>query len=356
MGSERHEELMGRCLDLALNGIGSVAPNPMVGAVIVHNNRIIGEGYHARYGEAHAEVNAINSVKDKSLLKESTLYVSLEPCTHFGKTPPCADRIVEEGIPRVVVAMPDPNPVVNGRGVEMLRQHGVEVTVGVLEERARELNRQYIVHQTKQRPYVVLKWAQTLDGFIDRIRDGADQPAEWITNEQARMMVHKWRSEHQAIMVGTNTVEADNPQLNVRYWHGKNPTRVVIDRRLRLSAKAHVFDGSQPTLLFTGNNSNALTRRNEFAGIEKLEVISLDFAKEVEGQILKELSSRQISSILVEGGGAFLSSFVKKNLWDEARIFVGNKFFGTGIKAPAAEGTLHSFDQIGNSKLFVYRR
>lgn len=356
MGSEIHEVYMGRCLDLALNGIGNVAPNPMVGAVIVYNNRIIGEGYHARYGEAHAEVNAINSVKDKSLLKDSTLYVSLEPCTHFGKTPPCTDRIVEEGIPRVVVAMADPNPVVNGRGVEMLRQHGVEVTVGVLEERAQELNRQYIIYQTKQRPYVVLKWAQTLDGFIDRLREGASQPAEWITNEQARMMVHKWRSEHQAIMVGTNTVEADNPQLNVRYWHGKNPTRVVIDRRLRLNAKAHVFDGSQPTLLFTGNNSSALTRRNEFAGIDKLEIISMDFARDVETQILKELSERHISSMLVEGGGSFLSSFVKKGLWDEARIFVGNKFFGTGIKAPAAEGRLHSFEQIGNCKLFVYRR
>lgn len=354
METKLHDTYMGRCLDLAQNGRGYVAPNPMVGAVIVHNNRIIGEGYHARYGEAHAEVNAINSVKDKSLLKDSTLYVSLEPCTHYGKTPPCTNRIMEEGIPRVVVAMVDPNPVVAGKGIEVLRQNGVDVTVGIREDEAKELNRAYITYQTKQRPYVVLKWAQTLDGYIDRYR--ANGECEWITNERARMLVHKWRSEHPAIMVGTNTVDADNPRLNVRCWSGNNPLRVVVDRRLRLPAKANVFDGSQPTLLITGNNSQALSRRNEFAGIEGLEIISMDFAKEVEVQILKELAQRRVTSMLVEGGGAFISSFVKKNLWDEARVFVGNKFFGGGINAPTVAGNLHSFDEIGDSKLFIYRR
>ncbi|MCB8963753.1 MAG: bifunctional diaminohydroxyphosphoribosylaminopyrimidine deaminase/5-amino-6-(5-phosphoribosylamino)uracil reductase RibD [Bacteroidales bacterium] len=347
---------MQRCLELALNGMGNVAPNPMVGAVIVRNNQIIGEGYHAHYGEAHAEVNAINSVKDKALLKDSTIYVSLEPCSHYGKTPPCTDRIIEQGIPNVVVATTDPNPKVSGRGIEILRQNGCNVTVGVLEDEAKELNRRFITYHTKKRPYVILKWAQTIDGFIDAVRQPTD-PVEplWITNEHARTLVHRWRSEEQAVLVGTNTVERDNPRLNVRNWCGRSPVRVVVDRKLRLSTDSHIFDGSQPTLLFVGNNSSSLARKSEFAGIANLEMITIDFVKGIEAQILKELAIRDIVSVIIEGGATILGSFIQKNLWDEARVFVGSKFFGDGVKAPLFKGAYSTFDEIGDSKLFVYR-
>lgn len=345
---------MSRCLELALNGRGNVSPNPMVGAVIVHNGLIIGEGYHAQCGESHAEINAINSVNDRALLKDSTLYVTLEPCSHYEKTPPCTDRILEEQIPRVVVGTMDPNPKVLGRGIEVLRQHGVEVTVGVLETRARNLNRAFHTFHTKQRPYIILKWAQTLDGFID-IKRSATEPPVWITNELARSLVHKWRSEEPAIMVGTNTIENDNPQLSVRSWNGKNPIRVVIDRRLRLSKEANVFDGTQPTILFIGNNNNALQRKHEFVSIPNIEIITLDFAKSIEDQILNELTAKNIISVIIEGGARLINSFVKRGLWDEARIFIGNKFFGDGVKAPTLTGELLTFDEIGNSQLFVYQ-
>lgn len=354
--SELDRMYMQRCLELAMNGIGNVAPNPMVGAVIVHNNKIIGEGFHAHYGEAHAEVNAINSVKDKSLLKDSTMYISLEPCSHYGKTPPCTDRIIELGIPNVVVATTDPNPKVSGRGIDILRQQGCNVTVGVLEDEAVELNRRFITYHTQKRPYVILKWAQTIDGFIDAIRQPSD-PIEpiWITNEHARSLVHRWRSEEQAILVGTNTVERDNPHLNVRNWCGRAPIRVVVDRKLRLPKESHVFDGSQTTLLFMGNNSSSLARKPEFSGIPNLEMITIDFVKGIEAQILKELGNRDIISVIVEGGATLLNSFIQKGLWDEARVFVGNKFFGDGVKAPLFKGNPVTFDEIGDSKLFVYR-
>jgi len=354
--SELDRMYMQRCLEIALNGIGNVAPNPMVGAVIVHNNKIIGEGFHAHYGEAHAEVNAINSVKDKSLLKDSTMYISLEPCSHYGKTPPCTDRIIELGIPNIVVATTDPNPKVSGRGIDILRQQGCNVTVGVLEDEAVELNRRFITYHTKKRPYVILKWAQTIDGFIDAIRQPSD-PIEpiWITNEHARSLVHRWRSEEQAILVGTNTVERDNPHLNVRNWCGRAPIRVVVDRKLRLPKESHVFDGSQTTLLFMGNNSSSLARKPEFSGIPNLEMITIDFVKGIEAQILKELGNRDIISVIVEGGATLLNSFIQKGIWDEARVFVGNKFFGDGVKAPLFRGNPVTFDEIGDSKLFVYR-
>ncbi len=354
--TELHLKYMARCMELAVGGQGSVAPNPMVGAVIVHDGKIIGEGFHAVFGQAHAEVNAINSVSDKSLLKDSTLYVSLEPCSHYGKTPPCTDRIMEYGIPRVVIATSDPNPKVAGRGIEILRQNGVDVTVGVLEEEARDLNRRFITIHVKKRPYVILKWAQTMDGFIDKNRlPNEPVGVNWITNELARSLVHRWRSEEQAVIVGTNTVEKDNPMLNVRSWSGKSPLRVVIDRKLRLPRESNVFDGSQPTILFTGNNSSAIARKAEFVEIENLEIITIDFVKGVEAQILKELQERDIISVIIEGGALFINNFIQKNLWDEARVFIGNKFFGEGVKAPTLKGQMISNDDVGDSKLFVYR-
>ncbi|MDD2549432.1 MAG: bifunctional diaminohydroxyphosphoribosylaminopyrimidine deaminase/5-amino-6-(5-phosphoribosylamino)uracil reductase RibD [Bacteroidales bacterium] len=347
---------MHRCLELALNGLGNVAPNPMVGAVIVFNNKIIAEGYHVELGKEHAERIAINSVKDRGLLKESTLYVSLEPCSHFGKTPPCANLIVESGIKRVVVATRDSNPKVQGRGIELMSNAGIEVVEGVMEEEAREQNRRFFVFHKKRRPYVILKWAQTLDGYIDAVRKPSDPIAPiWVTNELSRKVVHRWRSEEQAILIGTNTVAKDNPRLNVRSWSGRSPFRVVLDRKLRLPSTMNVYDGSLPTLVFIGNNSSAASKRQTFASISGLELQTIDFARGVEDQVLTELYERGILSIIIEGGAMLIGSFVKKNYWDEARVFVGNKFFGDGVKAPELSGEFFSYDEIGDSKLFTYR-
>jgi len=357
MDRQRIDEIfMARCLELARCGEGSVSPNPMVGAVVVHDGKIIGEGYHIKHGQAHAEVNAIAAVKDKSLLPESTIYVNLEPCSHFGKTPPCADLIKDMRIPRVVVASTDPNPLVAGRGVDTLRKAGRDVTVGVLEQEALELNRRFYTFHTQKRPYVILKWAQTLDGYIDAIRKEGDPIAPiWITNELSRRLVHKWRSDEQAIMVGTNTVEKDNPKLNVRDWSGSSPLRVVLDRKLRLPASSSVYDGSVPTLVFMGNNASASQRKPELQSIPELELLTIDFAKSIEQQVLTELYQRGVLSVIVEGGAALINNFVRKNLWDESRIFVGNTFFGDGVKAPNLTGELYTYDEIGDSKLFTYR-
>lgn len=357
MDRQRIDEIfMARCLELARCGEGSVSPNPMVGAVVVHDGKIIGEGYHIKHGQAHAEVNAIAAVKDKSLLPESTIYVNLEPCSHFGKTPPCADLIKDMRIPRVVVASTDPNPLVAGRGVDTLRKAGCDVTVGVLEQEALELNRRFYTFHIQKRPYVILKWAQTLDGYIDAIRKEGDPIAPiWITNELSRRLVHKWRSDEQAIMVGTNTVEKDNPKLNVRDWSGSSPLRVVLDRKLRLPASSSVYDGSVPTLVFMGNNASASQRKPELQSIPELELLTIDFAKSIEQQVLTELYQRGVLSVIVEGGAALINNFVRKNLWDESRVFVGNTFFGDGVKAPNLTGELYSYDEIGDSKLFTYR-
>jgi diaminohydroxyphosphoribosylaminopyrimidine deaminase/5-amino-6-(5-phosphoribosylamino)uracil reductase len=347
---------MHRCLELAKKGMGNVAPNPMVGAVVVYNNTIVGEGFHKDYGQDHAERIAINSVKDKEQLSQSTLYVSLEPCSHFGKTPPCTDLIKESGIKRVVIATKDPNPKVLGRGTDVLKKAGCDVTVGVLEKESKELNRRFFVYHVKKRPYIILKWAQTLDGFIDAVRL-PNQPIApvWITNDLARTLVHRWRSEEQAILIGTNTVDKDNPRLDVRYWSGRSPLRIVMDRLLRISPESNVYDGSLPTLVFIGNNSSASARKANFASVPNLEMLTVDFAKGVETQVCKELFEREIVSLIIEGGAILMSSFIKRDLWDEARVFVGNKFFGDGIKAPTLNGKLFSYDQVGESKLFTYR-
>lgn len=347
---------MNRCLDLAKMGMGSVAPNPMVGAVLVYNKQIVAEGYHVEYGKAHAERNAINAVKSPDVIKDATLYISLEPCSHFGKTPPCTDLIIENGIKRVVVATKDPNPKVAGRGIEMLQKTGIDVVTGVLEKESRDLNRRFFTYHIKKRPYIILKWAQTLDGFVDNLRKPTDPIAPvWITNELARKLVHRWRSEEQAIMIGTNTIEKDNPQLSVREWSGKSPLRIVIDRKLRLPEESNVYDGSVPTLVVIGNNSSASGRKHSFASIPNLELFTVDFAKGVEKQILGEIYDRGIISVIIEGGAMLINSFVRQNFWDEARVFVGNRFFGDGVKAPSFNGVPHSYDQVGDSKLFTYR-
>jgi len=329
----QHDIYMRRCLELAQLGLGNVSPNPMVGAVIVHNDNIIGEGYHQKYGEPHAEVNAINKVINNfsnyaELLRQSTIYVSLEPCAHYGKTPPCADLIIKHQVPKVVVGCRDPFEQVNGKGIEKLQAAGIEVISGILEEECKWLNRRFFTRVQKHRPYIILKWAQTADGFFAP----ADGSQLWITGLESRKLVHQWRGEEDAILVGTNTVAIDNPQLNVRYGKGKLPKRIVIDRDLKLSRDLNVFDQSVETLVF-----NRI--KTEFDG--KIKYIALeDFERFVPQYILYQLYLQDIQSVIIEGGAKTLNSFIDAGLWDEARIFTGETVLNNGIEAPEVKGTI----------------
>ncbi len=340
-----HEIFMQRCFDLALLGVGDVAPNPMVGCVVVHDGRIIGEGYHQKYGQAHAEVNAIRSVQNTELLRQSTLYVSLEPCAHWGKTPPCSDLIIESRIPHVVIGTIDPFAKVAGKGIERMQKAGINVEVGVLEQECRELNRRFFTFHEKKRPYILLKWAQTLDGFIDTDRTETQHPT-WITNALCKRLVHKQRSEESAILIGTNTAEFDNPALTVREWKGNQPVRLVIDRKRRLSKELTVFDQKEQTWVFTEIQEE---------DVERLKFIRLDFGRDILPQMLTELYQRDILSVIVEGGSVLLSSFLQEDLWDEAYIYTGNQFFGKGVKAPEIAGKLFAFEQLDDCKLHVLR-
>lgn len=317
-----------RCLQLAELGAGYVAPNPMVGAVLVCDDKIIGEGYHRHYGEAHAEPNAINSVKDKDLLKQSTLYVNLEPCSHYGKTPPCADLIVSSGIPRVVIGTLDPNPKVAGRGVEILRKAGVEVVVGVLEAECRELNKRFFIFQEQKRPYVLLKWAQTQDGFMDRVRTTVTEPPLQISNSITRQLTHKMRSENQSILVGANTVLLDNPSLTVRNWSGKSPIRIGIDRQRRIPDNFNLLDGSISTIIFTEKDE---------VNKSHVEFVKIDFGTNSVKNILSEIYKRNIHSVLVEGGPTILNSFIESGLWDEANIEIAPLRIAEGMAAPVLQ-------------------
>lgn len=335
------ERFMQRALELAELGRGAVSPNPIVGCVIVHESRIIGEGWHRKYGEAHAEVNAIQSVDTRSLLKEATAYVTLEPCSHFGKTPPCADLLIQSGIRRVVVANLDSNPLVSGNGIRKLQQAGIEVKTGVLEEQARRFNCRFFTFIEKQRPYIILKWAETADGFIAR----ENYDSKWISGELSRKLVHKWRAEEDAIMIGTHTAHFDNPRLNVRDWSGKNPIRIAIDKQLRLSASLHLFDQSQPTILY-----NEL--RSEKAG--QIDYVSIQPNTEIVTMISKDLYNRKVQSLLIEGGSLLLNSFIQLQLWDEIRIFRSKQTFGSGIKAPKFNGKQISHTQIDQDNLVCF--
>lgn len=317
---------MQRCLEIAKAGMGYVAPNPMVGAVIVYDNRIIAEGYHKAFGQAHAEVNAIKSVKDNAILRKSTLYVNLEPCSHMGKTPPCSDLIIGKKIPRVVIGTIDPNSLVSGKGISKLANSQVTVKSGIHEKECRELNKRFFTFHEKNRPYVILKWAQTTDGYIDKIRkSGEDIGVNWISNPISRTLVHKWRAEEQAIMAGTNTIITDNPKLNVRYWKGSSPIRIILDQNLRIPQSANIYDKSSYTLIFNSRKSER---------IDNIEFIRIDFKKDVLPEILSQLYTRDIISVLVEGGKELLESLIKENLWDEARVFIGDKNFTSGLEAP----------------------
>ena len=305
----------------------------MVGCVILHNNKIISEGFTSAYGGNHAEVNAINSVKDKSLLKEATLYVTLEPCSHYGKTPPCSDLIVAYKIPNVVIGCLDDNEKVAGKGVEKLKNSGCNVVVGVLEDQCKQHHKRFFTFHNKKRPYIILKWAETLDGFIAPKTKDELKPV-WITNPISRQLVHKWRAEEQAILVGTNTVLQDNPTLTVRDWTGENPTRIVLDEKNILSRDLNVFNNKSETIIITEKD--------------------IDFSNPVASQINKVLHQNNINSVIIEGGAQTLQTFIDANLWDEARVFTGNVEFKEGVKAPKLSGKLITEQMIDNDTLKFY--
>lgn len=338
---------MQRCLQLAALGLGNTAPNPLVGSVVVWDHQILGEGYHHRAGQAHAEVEAIRSVKDESRLAEATLYVNLEPCNHTGKTPPCTDLILSKKIPRVVIGQKDPNPLVSGSGIQRLRSMGVEVVEDFLRSESENLNRRFNCFHQKGRPYIILKWAQTQDGFIDYLRGApSNTKAAWITDEYCRMLVHKWRSEETAILVGTKTALLDNPQLNVRAWSGRDPIRIVIDRFSVLPENLHLFDKSQRTLVFSEKpKPDSLN----------LEYFGLNSSEDDLPQVLDQLFTMEIQSLLVEGGAELLNSLINKGLWDEARVFTGPGKFGAGVSAPVFNFRPYSHQQTGNSVLELFK-
>ncbi len=341
-----NEKYMLRCLDLAGLGKGNVSPNPMVGCVIIFQDKIIAEGYHSEYGGPHAEVNAIRAVSDDELLQESTLYVNLEPCAHHGLTPPCADLIIQKKIPRVVIGAVDPYSEVAGKGIERMRKAGVEVRTDVLKKECLELNKRFYTYHTLKRPYVILKWAQAQDGFIDTDRKGDSfgEPV-WITGDTALRLVHKIRSEEDAIMVGTNTAEKDNPSLTVRHWKGKNPVRLVIDKNLRLSKELHLFKSGARTIII---NSKTESER------DFLSYVKINFEEDIIAQILDLLYRRRILSLVVEGGKQLLDSFIAANLWDEAHVFIGNKIFFKGIRAPSFTGELRAEELLDNDRLKIF--
>ena len=333
---------MQRCLDLAVNAIGHVAPNPMVGCVIVHEGKIIGEGYHQQFGKPHAEVNAINSVPEnlQHFLPQSTLYVNLEPCAHHGKTPPCADLIVSKKIQHVIIGSNDPNPKVAGKGIQKLRDAGIEVTTGVLKPEADFLNRRFLTFYTQHRPYIILKWAESADGFM-----APNEPKQlWLTNEHSKKLVHQWRSEEQAIIVGKKTVEADNPELTVRLVEGKNPARVVIDRTLSLPVTQKLFAPNAPVFIY-----NELQQYSD----SKIHLEKIDFNQSVLPQVLNSLASKSIQSIIVEGGPFTINQFIEQNLWDEARIFTAPVKLEEGKAALKLTGRLLHEEKIEGDRLRV---
>lgn len=320
-----HEKYLARCIQLAKNGLGSTYPNPLVGSVIVHNGKIIGEGWHRKAGEPHAEVHAVNSVKDKSLLKESTIYVSLEPCSHYGKTPPCCDLIIAHKIPKVVVGTIDPFSKVAGTGIQRLKENGCEVTVGVMEKECLELNKRFFTFHNKKRPYIILKWAESSDGFIAPLVKNTKAPV-WISNEFSRQLVHQWRAQEQAILVGTKTVLDDNPKLDVRDWTGKNPTRIVLDRSGKIDSTYFANKANTKTILITEQEN--LTLGDNVT----TEIITFD--NQLSQKIVEMVYRLGLQSIIIEGGRQTLQTFIDDFLWDEARVFVSNTILHEGIPAP----------------------
>lgn len=325
-----HEKYIKRCIELARNGLGSTYPNPMVGSVIVHEEQIIGEGWHHRAGEAHAEVNAINSVSNEKLLKDATIYVSLEPCSHYGKTPPCSDLIIAKGIKRVVIGTMDPFAEVAGRGIKKLMEAGCEVNVGILETECQDLNKRFFTYHNQKRPYIILKWAQSLDGYIAPETKIEKRPV-WITNKYSGQLVHKWRTEEAAILVGTSTALADNPRLNVRNWTGNNPVRILIDKDLKVPVDSAIFSGNQRTVVLT-----ATAAEKDYP--ENVVLEQLSFSDNIAAAICEVLYKHEIQSVIIEGGSRTLQQFIDSGLWDEATVFTGNLRMHSGIAAPRFSG------------------
>ncbi|PWJ42576.1 bifunctional diaminohydroxyphosphoribosylaminopyrimidine deaminase/5-amino-6-(5-phosphoribosylamino)uracil reductase RibD [Sediminitomix flava] len=336
------ESFMNRALELALLGFGKVSPNPIVGCVIVKDGKIIGEGYHKVYGGPHAEVNAVNSVINKEDIKGSDVYVTLEPCSHYGKTPPCADLLVKHLPKKVIVCNLDPNPLVAGRGMKKLEDAGIETEVGVLEDKGLEINRRFFTFMQEKRPYIILKWAQTADGYVAR----KNFDSKWISNSFSRKMVHKWRAEEDSIMVGRNTAQYDNPSLNVRDWQGKDPVRVVIDSELKLSKDLNLFDQTIPTLCYN------LKQDLEDGLVTYIKVEKENYLS----AIFTDLFERKLQSIIIEGGSYLLQKCIDENFWDEARVFMAKTTFGDGIKAPSLKNAKFiSENELQGDKLQVLR-
>ena len=396
---------MHRCLELAALGMGNVAPNPMVGAVLVHEDKIIGEGYHQRYGEAHAEVNCINSVKEEhqSLIVQSTMYVSLEPCAHFGKTPPCADLIIKHKIPKVVIGCRDPFVLVNGNAIQKLNAAGVEVTLGILETECKELNKRFFLFHIENRPYVVLKWAETGDAkiaapslpltpsgrggtanaqnqpkqnsFSDNKDSNTSEPLSadslptgegrggavsrlFISNDFTNRLVHKWRSEEMAICVGTNTALFDDPSLTTRLWPGTNPIRVVVDMHLRLPKSLKLFDGNTPTIVFNLHQHNLPFEKISAIDLKTIGVSNYQVTEDVSlvHQMLNALCRMRIQSVLIEGGAQLLQSFIDEGIWDETRVITNEELIiGSGLPAPILKNhQLTSMEQIATDTIRFY--
>ncbi len=348
-----HEKYIKRCIELAKNGLGTTYPNPLVGSVIVYENQIIGEGWHRKAGEPHAEVNAVNAVKDKSLLSKSTIYVSLEPCSHFGKTPPCCDLIIQQKIPNIVIGTVDPFAKVAGNGIKKLIEAGRNVTVGILEVECNELNKRFFKFHQKKRPYVILKWAESQDGFLSpdailrkALNDNEQKPV-WITNQYSRQLVHKWRTEEQAILVGTQTVLDDNPKLDSRDWKGKNPIRIILDRTGKISDDYFVKDNKSKTII--------ITEQENATNSENIIFENAIFDRSLPDSILEILYKNDIQSVIIEGGKMTLQTFIDANLWDEARIFKGSNSFKSGTKAPEFKGKLAEKQLILNDELLIFK-
>lgn len=336
---------MHRCIQLALNGLGNTYPNPLVGAVIVYDNKIIGEGWHKKAGEPHAEINAINQVKDKNLIPLSTIYVSLEPCSHFGKTPPCALKIKELNFKRVVIGATDPNLKVNGKGIQIIKEAGISVTQGVLEKECLALNKRFNTFHQKKRPYIILKWTQTLDAKLD---NGKNRKVPFfISNKYSLQKVHLQRSQEQSILIGTQTALTDNPTLSTRLVKGKNPLRVIIDRENKIPKNYNIYNTASPTIIFTEQISEE---------IEKVKYIKIDFKNKVIDQIINYLYSIEIQSVIIEGGSFTLSKFIEKNLWDEAQIYQSEIIIGgEGTQAPQIKGKIVHQENIDENKFFILK-
>jgi len=346
MAEAEDNKFMKRCLELASKAEGLTYPNPMVGSVVVHDGKIIGEGYHLKAGSPHAEVNAINNVSDKVKLKDSTLYVNLEPCSHFGKTPPCADFIIANSIPRLVIGTLDTSEKVSGNGLARLRNAGCEVITGVLEKECRRLNKRFFIFHEKRRPYITLKWAQSADGYLDMIRS-TDQKTgpNWITGKPERVLVHKWRASEQAILVGAGTLRTDNPKLNVREWKGNNPLRLILSSSGLMNQESSGNENVAADIVFT-HNPDAILPDAKKVNLDKNIPSSL--------QISDYLFNSGIQSLFIEGGAKVLNHFISLGVWDEAKIFTGGEYFRNGVKAPDISGALYSKTTFSKSTLEIY--